>query len=53
MAEATPTSKFTAPTPGLEDVHFTQGNRKVVAKFGIVRIKLTIHIGSKDKGIGV
>ena len=47
---ATPKSKFTAPTPGLEDVHFTHRNIKAAVVFGIVRSKLSIHIGSKYKG---
>ena len=48
-AAATPKSKFTAPTSGLEDVHFTHGNRKSAAEFGIVGSKLVRHIVSKDK----
>ena len=45
----TPKSKFKEPAPGLEDVHFTHGNKKASAEFGIVRSKLARHIGSKDK----
>ena len=30
-AVATPNIKVTAPTPGFEDVHFTNRNRKAVA----------------------
>ena len=48
-AAATPKSKFTAPTPGLEDVHFTHRNSKLAAEFVIIRIKLARHIVSKDK----
>ena len=47
---ATPKSKFTAPTSGLEDLYFTYGNSKLAAEFGIVRSKLARQIGSKDKG---
>ena len=50
-AAATPISKFTAPTPGLEYVHFTHGNNKAAEEFGIIRIKLFRHIGSKYKGV--
>ena len=46
---ATFKSKFTAPTPGLEYVHFTHRNIKVASEFGIVRRKLARHIVSKDK----
>ena len=49
-AAATPKSKFTAPTPGFEDVHFTHRNSIAAAEFGIVRRKLARHIGSKVKG---
>ena len=49
-AAATPKSKFTAPTPGLEDVHFTHRNSNAETEFGIVSSKLTRHTGSKDKG---
>ena len=45
---ATPKSKFTAPTPGLEDVHFTCQDSKAAAEFGIFRSKLSRHIGSRD-----
>ena len=47
---ATPKRKFTAPTPGLEDVNFTHRNSKVAEEFDIVRSKLSRHIGSKYKG---
>ena len=49
-AAAAPKIKFTAPTPGLEDVHFTHINSKLAAEFVIIRIKLARHIVSKDKG---
>ena len=49
-AAATPKSKFTAPTPGLEDVQFTHGDIKLAAEFRIIRGKLSRHIDSKDKG---
>ena len=48
-AAATPKSKFTARTPGLEDVHFTRQDSKAAAEFGIFRSKLSRHIGSKYK----
>ena len=50
VGAATPKIKLTAPTPGLEDVHFTHGNRKAAAEFGIVRSKLSRRIDSKEKG---
>ena len=49
VAIETPKSKFNAPTPGLEDVHFIHNNGKTSAGFGIVRSKLSRNIGSKDK----
>ena len=49
-AAATPKSTFTAPTLWIEYVHFTHGNIKAVAEFGIIRSKLFRHIVSKDKG---
>ena len=49
-AAATPKSNFTAPAPGLEDVHFTHRNSKAAAVFGVVRKKFALPIGSKDKG---
>ena len=48
-AAATPKSMFTAPTLWIEYVHFTHGNIKAAAEFGIIRSKLARHIGSKDK----
>ena len=48
-AAATPKSTFTAPTLWIEYVHFTHGNIKAAAEFGIIRSKLARHIGSKDK----
>ena len=48
-AAETPKNKFTASTPGFEYVHFAHRNRKAAAEFGIVRIKLGRHIGSKYK----
>ena len=50
-AAATPQRKFAAPTPGIEDVNFTHGNRKATVEFGIVRSKFARHIGIKDKGV--
>ena len=50
VAAATPKSKSTAPTPGLEDVNFNHGNSKAATEFGIVGRKLSRHIGSKNKG---
>ena len=49
-AAAMPKNKFTTPTSGIEDVHFTHGNSKVEVEFGIIKIKLARHIGSKYKG---
>ena len=49
-AAAMPKINITTPTPGFEDVHFTQRNSKVAAEFGIIRNKLFRHIGSKDQG---
>ena len=43
-AVTVPISKFTAHTPGLEYVHFNNGNRKATSEFGVVRIKLARHI---------
>ena len=49
-AVAKPKIRFTAPTAVIEDVHFTHGNSKVEVEFGIIKIKLARHIGSKYKG---
>ena len=49
-AASTSKSRFTAPTPGLEDMHFTHGNGKAAVEFGIVNSKLSRHIGIKEKG---
>ena len=49
-ASVTSKSKFMAPTPWLEDVHFSHRNRNAETEFGIVSSKLTRHTGSKDKG---
>ena len=41
-----PTTKFTAPTSGLEDVFFTWGTTKEAAKFEDTVSKLAQHIGT-------
>ena len=42
-------AKFKAPTPGLEDVHFTHGTRMAAAEFSQVQSKLSRYVGSKAK----
>ena len=43
-------AKFKAPTPGLEDVHFTHGTSMAAAEFSQVQSKLSRYVGSKVKG---
>ena len=40
------TTKFTAPTLGLEDVYFTWGTAKDAAKFEDTVSKLAWHVGT-------
>ena len=49
-AGTTPKIKFMTPTPGLKDLNLTHVNIKQAEEFGIVRSKLSVHIGSKYKG---
>ena len=44
-------AKFKAPTPGLEDVHFTHGTSMAAADFSQVQSKLSRYVGSKAKGV--
>ena len=48
---ASPKINFTAPTPGLKYIYFTQGNIKASAEVGIVCRKLARHISSKENGV--
>ena len=41
--------KFKAPTPGLEDVHFTHGTSMAAAEFSQVQSKFSRYMGSKAK----
>ena len=43
-------SKYTAPTPGLEDMYFTHGSNTVAAEFVVTRSRIARYIVSKDKG---
>ena len=43
-------AKFKAPTPGLEDVHFTHGTSMAAAEFLQIQSKLSRYVGSKAKG---
>ena len=43
-------AKFKAPTPGLEDVHFTHGTIMAAAEFSKVQSRLSRYMGSKAKG---
>ena len=47
---STSDTKFKAPTPGLEDVHFTNRTSMAAAEFSKVQSKLSRHVGSKAKG---
>ena len=44
---ATAPRKFTAPTPGLEDVYFTWGTAKDAAKFEDTVSALARYVGTK------
>ena len=42
--------KYTAPTPGLQDVHFTHGSNTAAAEFWVTQSRLARYIVRKDKG---
>ena len=50
MASGILDAKFKAPTPGLEDVHFTHGTSMAAAEFLQVQSKRSRYVGSKAKG---
>ena len=43
-------TKFKAPTPGLEDVHFTHGTSMTAAIFSEVQLKLSRYMESRPIG---